>query len=279
MQFVTEEVKSLFNRAKFSKERTEIPNDHPAIARVQNVIDDALSILGLTNVFLSRTRFTYTVIYKDGEVNIYAPYVGSKDGVAVLCWGDEKFPISDIKSDLDIIEDNKRFLLEVADEEGNALELTMMVRRKDKDGNDVKFEKAELRKALKQGRLGEYLSQSFVKPLKLKDVQPGTYTVTGYESRIYEGDVKYTLFLEGVGAVSANTALNNRLSFEPEITPTKPATLVISPSTKTTNQGHPIIPTQLTTAKDLEIPVFDFCDGLVTDNFAEDENLVDNIAF
>lgn len=262
MKFLPEALKATLNRARFTKERTEIPNDHPAVASSLEHLKTIACILGLNVDQFNSTRYTFLVVTKPGdEPKIYSPYVGNHEGVAKLFWGDAKIPLTDLSAELAIVGE-KIFTLEAFNADGDSVEIPLMLKRKDDEGNEIKYERSDVVKALRQKRLGDLLSASFEKPLKLKDVAPGTYNVIGYEVYLYKNEPQATMRLDGVGLVRANKALVRRLETEPVISKEQPAILEIGVSTKKTNAGFDIIPVKLTTQADFSIPVYDFGGGV-----------------
>ena len=261
MTFVSETVKSLLLRAKFSKERTNIDNGHAVMAQDLPRLNKMAAVIGLD---LNTTEYTYQVVRKDGELNVYGACVMSDNGIASIFWGKSKVALKNIAkpAELSIVPEGKGFVLDVFYPADSAFDsdvnfqVPLVISKK----LSTKPEHAELRTALRNGKLGDYLTASFIKPKKLSELEPGIYKVTGYAVRYWNGDPKVELTLQGVGLVAANTALKNKLLAEPVITEAQPATLEVGISTRMTTTGFPVIPVVLTTAADAELPVFDFSD-------------------
>jgi hypothetical protein len=248
MALLNQTLKTVLERAKYTREYTDIPNNHPALASER---DNLKAIAEAIGIDWEKAQYTFTVCKKPGqELAVYQPYLAASNGVPTLFWGQASLPLSECKVDVSF--EGEKFTKLWLSSTDFDVELSMMVAK------DQKPSVLDIRRAWRQGTLGTMLSEVFCKPKKLNEVKPGTYNVIGYESRTYKGDVKYVMTVEGVGVVSCNTTLNLRFSENPEVSKDAPAILEVKPSTRKTNQGHPIIPVSLTTKADSELPVFDF---------------------
>lgn len=245
---LTDATKAVLERGKYSKDRTNVPNTHPAL---KNDIEGIKATAEALGIDFEKTKFTFTVSKTSNGVNVYSPYVGQDKGEAVIYWGETKHPLSSVGIPKSIDELGKRVVMtfEVVDD---FFSLSLMLPKENK------ADLITLRKALKQGKLGEYLAQSFPKPKSLSELKPGEYTVVGYDVKDFNGDLKYTIFIDGLGAFNANTKLRRKLASTPDISANSPAMLLVGEITETTSTGYPIVPVDLTTVEDLDIPVYDF---------------------
>lgn len=248
MALLTQSLKALLERAKYTREYTDIPNNHPALAAERDNLKKIAEAIGID---WEKAQYTFTVKNTAGqEMAVYQPYLASSNGVPTIFWGRASLPLSECKVDISF--EGEKFTKLWLSSVDFDVELSVMI---------IKGQKPSLlsiRRAYFQGTLGSLLSEAFCKPKKLSEVKPGTYQVIGYETREYKGDVKYVMTLEGVGVVACNTALNLRFSENPEVSKDAPATLEVKPSKRMSSQGHPIIPVSLTTKADAELPIFDF---------------------
>lgn len=247
---LTEATKAILERGRYSKDRTNILNNHKALANDIENIEATATVLGIE---FKDTEYTFTVSKTSNGISVYSPYIGQYQGEACIYWGNVRKPIADINLPKTIEEEGKRTVLSFeVNEDGDTLELSLML---PKEGRaDLKA----LRQALKKGNLGELLAQSFTKPKSLSELAPGEYEVIGYETREFQGEVKYTINIKGQGFFNTNTKLRRKLANNPFINESAPATLVVGESTETTSTGYPIVPCDLTTVEDLDIPIFDF---------------------
>lgn len=246
---LTDATKAILERGNYSKDRVNVPNTHPAL---KNDIDGIKALAEVLNVNFNKTEYTFTVSKSTNGVMVYSPYVGKdKDGEAAIYWGKTVTPIKSVSTPKSIDEVGKRLVM-TFELEDDFFQLSLMMPK------DNKADLITLRKALKQGKLGEYLVQSFQKPQSLSELAPGEYQVIGYDVKDFNGEIKYTINVAGKGLFNTNTKLRRKLANNPIITEDSPATLVVQESTETTSTGYPIVPCDLTTVEDLEIEVFDF---------------------
>lgn len=247
--FISEETKAILERGNYSKARTEVPNNHPAL---KNDYDNLKAIATALGIDFEVTEFTVTVSKTSTGVNIYLPYVGQHDGEACIFWGKVRKPINSLSTPLSIKADSKRATIEF-ELEFDFLALALMLPKENK------ADEATLKRALKQKKLAEYLAKPFTAPIKLRDVEPGTYTAIGYNTHEFpDGTVVYNLLVKELGSVKCNTALKNRLESQPVITEDLPAIFTVLESTSKTSQGHPIIPVTLVTSAAMDLPQYDF---------------------
>lgn len=245
-------IQAILEKAQYSKEQTEIPNKAEVFTTEHSFTLAAIAQeLGID---FGKTGYTFRVSTKGDKLNIYGPYVASVDGVAHICWGNVRVPMSEARKAPTVEEEKERCYLEfdLEDSLGVALSLPMMLNK------DKKADKATLRSALKKGELGLYLSATFVKPGKLTELEPGDYLVTTYDIGDYKGEPKYSVFIDGYGWFKANTAIARKLVDRPSITAENPAELQISESTERTSSNHPIVPVKFMTSADQSLPVYSF---------------------
>ena len=259
MAFVSETTKNILSRAKFSKERTNIENSHPVMAQDLSRLSKMAKVVGIN---FDETEYSYQVVKKEGDLNVYGACVMANDGVASIFWGKTSVPLASKPDGTEyaIVQDGKQFVLDVFGTDSDGYDVAFQVPLVFKKDLATKPEHADVRAAHRKGELHKFLASSFIKAKKLSELEPGEYTVTGYAIRYWNGDPKVELDVANVGRVNANTYLKNKLLAQPEITEQVPAILEVGISTKVTSGGFPIVPVVLTTQADLDLPVFDFSD-------------------
>lgn len=261
----TETTKVVIERSKFPAGYTNIPNNHPIVARELESWKFIASALG---VDFDKTGHTLTVCNNDKGLNIYCPHVAANaNSQPVLVWGKEIVLLADTGADISIVGE-KRSYIEIykKTESGDIqLELSMMF---DKKWKDQTVEVADVRKAWRSGELGsKYLSVTFNKPEKLSTLADGQYSVNDYSIYMYSGSRKVNLHIEGFGWYAANKTLTNRilgihgeLPINSDVKPinaNEPATLDLAKTNREVN-GHPVMNAKLFTTHDLDLEVFDF---------------------
>lgn len=265
INFLTVRSSDVLGRAKFPAESFNVPNNHKCFDAEQ--VELWTKLAQAFGINLEETEYTVRAVVKNGELSLYTPYIGSNGTQAVLVWGKVKKEISSFDSNLVelSIGGTKRPAMDLFFPElDDSMTVTLMLGRGDKEDSPKEhqeFAKADedakknmLRKALRQGKLHLYLSQSFERAKKLGDIAGKTVEVYGYAINRFG---KYEL-VTSLGLVIGNTAISKKLDREPVITKEAPATLEVGLSSGKTSTGYDIYPVTLTTAADKEIPVFDF---------------------
>lgn len=248
ISLLSESTKAILEKANYAKPRTNIPNTHKAVFGDAGRLESIAEALGIN---FSLTEYTFTVANGVKGKAVYSPYVGNYKGDAAIFWGNVRKPLSEVTCPMVVEEAGKRFVLEI--EIGDdILQLSLMLPK------DSPTDKRTLNRALKAGKLAELLAKSFEKPKSLSELESGEYKVTEYKVTDFNGDIKYTIFIEGQGWFNTNTRLRRKLVSLPVINSQLPAKLVVEKSTETTSTGYPIVPCELTTVADQEIEVFDF---------------------
>lgn len=245
-------IQSILEKANYSKEQTEIPNASEIFTTEHSFL--LAAIAQQLGIDFKATGYTFRVNAKDGKVNIYGPYVASLDGVAHICWGNARSPLTASLVTPSVEEEKDRCYLEfdLEDSLGFALSVAMMLDKTNK------ADKSTLRSSLKKGELGKHLSATFVKPGKLTELEPGNYMVSSYDIGSYKGEPKYSVFIQDHGWFKANTAIARKLVDRPDINAENPAELEIGEVTETTSTGHPIVPVKFMTSADQALPVYSF---------------------
>lgn len=265
LNFIPAKLQRTLELAKYSQESTNIPNNHKVIpSETLQLWTDIAQGLGIA---IADTEYTLRVSYRNGEVQVYTPYIGSNGDEAVLVWGKVQQPLSKIPKEtvelalatrgarpmmdcyLSAFNDSILVSLMITKDSELASKEVQEYHKLDADGKIT-----ALRRAFRSGNLHTYLSKSFTRAAKLGAIAGQTVQVTSYALNRFG---KYELETSA-GLVSGNTAIARRLDNAPVITPEYPATLTVGQSTSTTSSGHPIYPLTLTTHEDENLEVFVF---------------------
>lgn len=231
---VNDAILTTLNAAQYKRRMTVIPNDHPRIApHVQHLPAIAESL----GVDFQKTGYTFKVnTPEEGLKKVITPSMGTYKGKVVLHWGNTFTPIENLKGKVSVGLDGKRVIFSVeTDDEIYRFESYLR--------KDVAVEDIELKRLLKAKKLHEVVDDLRLIPDSMATLKPNVmYEVTGYNIGSYEGKKTYSLQLKGLGFYSANSNIINRLADDPEITEEKPGKLMVGEVTKTTPQGHPVVP-------------------------------------
>jgi hypothetical protein len=205
------------------------------------------------------------VVNDEGKRNIYTPSIVAKDGLLVVEWGGKYYPLVEHARF-----DASNQSIYVMDDQENELPLRVRVRNIKPADAKNKTEQAYaaadkdkrvsiLQKLWDSSKLTELVSEAFDDIHKLSDMESGDYDVVGYKMG---GFSKYIIQLSTGQWVRSNTAITEKLEeyelMGVEVSLDAPARLTIGVSTKTTAQGHPIIPTKMVAFRNKDIPVFTF---------------------
>ena len=257
---VSRNVEKLFQRATLTNGSAKVPNESPALeqAGVKAFLVAAANALG---VAFEATGHTFRLTTANsGGVKVYGPFIAKGATEPVLCWGDTRTPLSQlrIKPSLDLNDGLVYACFEFPEPLEHEYDvLVPLMLAKDADGKPV-ADYQELKSLMRKGDLNSALAAGVERPVALRDVTPGVYKVTGWSTDSAFGETRYILEVQGVGKVKCNTTLARQLVDEPLIDPEHPATLTVMESTQKTRQGHPIIPVTLFTWEDADLPVFTF---------------------
>lgn len=211
-----------------------LPNDE-LDAELREVMAGLATSVGID---FEQTGFTFAgKRAKNGRVYVSRPTIlanETNDGL-VLRWGNVLHPVA--YSEVGVYSTGT---LEYKEQE-----FPVMYKEKPEDLK-------KLAKALKAGKLHELMYDAspnsggnFSK--KLKDVAPGTYTITEVGTEEAFGRQRYYLVLEGVGKVASNTSISNQLEAVADLDEMVKlgATLSVGVVEQYTQQGHPIVPAKL----------------------------------
>lgn len=245
-------------------------NPHPLVKAQKPVWSVLASIVGID---LAETGYTARISVKNPEdgpqkVSVYGPYVALCDGVPAIRWGNVTQPLSEVSEPPLFVKDGYTCLLVWEDDHENQLALSMMVPKEVKSEMDA----AKVNRAAKKGKLDQYLSEDFVRPISLSEVGEGTYSIKAVGVQESFGEAKPYAVLEDGRAIRCNAQMSRRLSpiamkeqtlkaagekYTPEITAETPATLTLVKTDKEYN-GHPVWEAEVVTHQDANVPAFSF---------------------
>lgn len=214
----------------------------------------------------SAATHTFKIVDKDGERNIYSPSVVAKDNLVCVEWGGEYFPVDPKAVTFD---GSKAELHSNLDVEGlSALKVRIKMIKPDEAKTKVTKAFAALAKddrgmflskAWANGSIVELLMEAYPTVTKLKELPVGKYEVVEFKMGGFD---KYILRLADGTWVRANTAIQDKLAsyteMEIAVTAEEPALLTVGTSTRKTTTGHPIIPVELVSFRNVNLPVFTF---------------------
>lgn len=264
MKLITERTEALLKAANLGPVKSlYVPDNHPIYDQEQLDLFEIYK----TAFGCQAAQSTFKIAHnKDDERVVYEPSVVARDGVLLLDWGGEVYPLP-----VDCFFKAGRCTLAV-DVGDQTLELKVRVYpiKKEELSSDATATQKQWASASKddkidmlsriwaKGTIHEIVASGAETVCKLADCL-GTWQVVGFKMGAFD---KYVLKLADGRWVRANTALQNKLAdYEEagvEVSPEQPATLTVADSEKLTSQGHKIYKTTLLSAKNAEIPVFDF---------------------
>lgn len=243
MQLLTQAVFTLLNNASYKLPRTNIPNNHPALADQQEFQSNLAAVAQAVGFDLAATEFTFTVLRpkEKQDPRILQPSVVSFEGQAVLAWGKSKFPVSTLKqADFGQSGRDMGLLWDIGDND----EIFIPMRLLNTGTKEARkyADAKEVRSAYRAGKLGTVLAEEMVFASKLSEIPVGEYTIVDYKYTPYNSQDGYELETETGLKIRSNSYLNRLLNYSPEITHDRPAVMVTGEVTEYTPQGHPQVP-------------------------------------
>lgn len=240
-----------------------VPDDSKAFDEEQQAITKAMKAF----FGASAATHTFKIVDKDGERNIYSPSVVTKDNLVCVEWGGEYFPVdpkavtfdgskAELHSnvDLDYPVPPLKVRIKMIKPEEAKTKVTKAFAALAKDDRGM-----FLSKAWANGSIVELLMEAYPTVTKLKDIPTGKYEVVEFKMGGFD---KYILRLANGTWVRANTAIQDKLAsyteMEIAVTAEEPALLTVGTSTRKTTTGHPIIPVELVSFRNVNLPVFTF---------------------
>lgn len=262
MSFITERTETVLSQALIGDQTSfYVPDDSGIFDEEQQALTVSMKAL----FGASAATKTFKIVDKDGERSIYSPSVVSKDGIISVEWGGEFFPVDPkavsfdgYRQELSTLQDVPSFPLKVRVKlikpEDAKTKVTKAYAALSKDDRG-----SFLNKAWANGTIVELLTEAYPTVTKLKEVPVGKYEVVEYKMGGFE---KYLLRLDNGLWVRANSAIQDKLvSYEEmgiPVTSEEPALLTVGKSTRFTATGHPIIPVELVSFRNVNLPIFDF---------------------
>jgi hypothetical protein len=262
MTFLTERSHTILMSAKLGdKSSMYVPDDSGAFDQEQQDLTRAAKeAYGCTNAVQ-----TFKIADKDEERNIYEPSVIAKDNKIMIEWGGE---YTEVDPTMVIFDGYKPNLSSKSNDEVQPLKVRIRTIKPDEAKSKVQKafsllakddRGAFLNKAWSNGTIVELLMEGYPTVTKLKEVPAGKYEVVEFKMGGFD---KYILRLADGTWIRANTAIQDKLSgyemMDIKVSVDEPALLTVGVSTRTTSTGHPIIPVDLVSFRNVNLPVFDF---------------------
>jgi hypothetical protein len=274
LSFLTEATVSVLNQVSISKDKVKVPNNYKGFTLEQVELWKRLA--NLLGVNYEDTKTTVTVKVSQGKRVFYSPSVSSNGTEACIYWGHVVSPLSKItEKDVQLsIEGEKRPYLSVYFPSLDDSITFALMFPKPVEGKPLISDtdrSVELKKALRKNALHTLLAEGYIESIKLSQVKPGAYEVTGYQMNRYG---KYEL-TTNIGVIQGNTALARKLDYKPLVDKDNPATLTVQGKIGTTSQGHDIIGALLVTKADSELKVYDL-DDLDNEPFEMEDPLAED---
>jgi hypothetical protein len=230
-------------------ETVDIPNDHAIFDEQQ--LELWRNIAQALSVPFDDTGYTLTLVYfkdKDESAQVFPHLCLDVKGVPVLRWGNFSLDLNKSGYEVHV---NERLQAAIYLGDSDLFDEGHFISVKAYFKSDVTA--FDVNRAINANKWEKVLAPR-MQYIKLADVVGQTLDVYGYKPNKFDGFDLET----SKGRLSANSAIKRVLRYEPEITPDKPATLIVGEQTGTTPQGHAMVDVKLLTWAAQQAEVFTF---------------------